>query len=120
MSESSRLIERIRTEYQSVPGLKITYAQAARLWSAPEADCAAAFETLVAEGFLWRAPSGRYLSLRSPQLESASGSPSLLRCPLCLKQNTFQRDATIQGRHVTVSLRCVACSRVFSFTDVAA
>jgi hypothetical protein len=120
VSEPSRLLERIRAEYASVPGLKITCAQAARLWSAPDAECAAAFETLVAEGILWLAPSGRYVALPSPERAAIKGTSSSLRCPHCQKRNAFQRDATIRGRQLTVSLRCVACQRVFSFSAVAA
>lgn len=120
MSKPIRLAQRIRAEYQSVPGLKITRAHAGRLWSASDADCAAAFDTLVAEGFLWLAPSGRYIALRPADPDAPSGPLSVLRCPHCLKRNVFQRDATLHGRHVALSLRCVACHRVFSFTDVAA
>ena len=120
MSKATRLTQRIRAEYQSVPGLKISRTQAGRLWSACDDDCAAAFDTLVAEGFLWLAPSGRYIALRPADADAPSGPLSVLRCPHCLKRNAFQRDATLHGRDVAPSLRCVACHRVFSFTDVAA
>jgi hypothetical protein len=120
MSESPRLIERIRAEYETVPGLKITRAQAARLWSASEEECALAFDALVAQGLLWLAPSGRYVALPSPEYAAVRGTASMLRCPHCQKRNAFHREATIQGRQISVSLRCVGCQRVFTFTDVAA
>jgi hypothetical protein len=120
MSEPSRLAQRIRAEYDAVPGLKITRAQASRMWSAADEECEAAFDALVAAGILWLAPSGRYVALPSPDGTVVKGDPSAARCPNCRKRNTFQRDETIQGRNVTVSLRCVACQRVFTFSTVAA
>jgi hypothetical protein len=118
MSEPSRLVERIRAEYRTLPGLKITCAQAARLWSASEAACAAAFQVLVAERFLWRAPSGRYVARPASEPPAAATSRSTFRCPHCLKQNTVERDREIDA-HETASLRCVACHRVFSLADAA-
>jgi len=120
MSDPTRLVERIRAEYQSVPGLKITCAQAARLWSAPEKDCAAAFETLVAEHVLWRAPSGRYIALPSSAGPAAAVVRSTFRCPHCLKRNTLERDPSASARETTRSVRCVGCHRVFNVTDTAA
>ncbi|HEY7169686.1 MAG TPA: hypothetical protein VH417_02505 [Vicinamibacterales bacterium] len=117
MSEPSRLVERIRAEYRAMPGLKITCAQAARLWSAPEAACAAALDLLVAERFLWRAPSGCYLARPASEVTAVAASRSF-RCPYCLKQNTLDRDLSIDP-HQTASLRCVACHRVFSLADAA-
>jgi hypothetical protein len=120
MSEPSRLVERIRAEYQSVPGLKITCAQAARLWSAPEAECAAAFDALVSEGYLWLAPSGRYVAMPSFAPAALAEPSALLRCPHCLKRNAFRREAAIHGREMTITLRCIACQRLFTFKSVAA
>jgi hypothetical protein len=119
MSDPSRLVERIRAEYQAMPGLKITCAQAVRLWSASEAACAAAFDTLVAERFLWRAPSGCYVARPAPERSAAGPSRSTFRCPHCLKQNTFERTRENDAHEKTVSLRCVACQRVFSLADAA-
>src|SRR5438045_1812332 len=98
MSEPSRLVERIRAEYQSVPGLKITCAQASRLWSAPEGDCAAAFDTLVSEGLVWLAPSGRYVALPSFEPVAASEPSPMLRCPHCLKRHAFPPDVALHSR----------------------
>jgi hypothetical protein len=120
MSEPNRLVERIRTEYRSVPGLKITCLQAARLWNAPEAACIAAFERLVAERFLWRAPSGRYVALSAADPLAASPARLTFRCPHCRKQNTVDRDPAMRAREMALSVRCVACHRVFSLSDAAA
>jgi hypothetical protein len=120
MSEPTRLVQRIRAEYEAVPGLKITRAQASRMWSAPMDDCEAAFDVLVAAGVVWLAPSGRYVALPSPDGTALKGDLAAARCPHCMKRNAFQRDETIQGRHVTTSLRCVACQRVFTFSTIAA
>lgn len=120
MSQSNRLVERIRAEYAAVPGLKLTRSQAARLWSAPEDECERAFDLLVKEGLLWLAPSGRFVALPSPDRETIKGDLWSARCPHCKKRNRFQRAETIQGRDVTITVRCVACQRVFTFNTFAA
>ena len=55
------LIERIRTEYLEMPGLRLTTRQASRLWGADAAQCQAAFDALVQIGFLWARHDGAYL-----------------------------------------------------------
>jgi predicted Zn finger-like uncharacterized protein len=120
MSEPNRLVERIRAEYRSIPGFKITCLQAARLWNAPEAECLAAFELLVAERFLWRAPSGRYVALSSADSSASVPARLTFRCPHCRKQNAVDRDQPISAREMALSVRCVACRRVFSLSDAAA
>ena len=76
MSEPTRLAQRIHPEYQAVPGLKLTSAQAARLWSARETDCAAALNALVAAGRLWLAPSGRYAALPASDGKPVKSDPT--------------------------------------------
>ena len=57
MAESNRherdVITRIRTEYQDLPGLRLTLPQAARLFDLDMASCAKVMETLVKDGALW-------------------------------------------------------------------
>jgi hypothetical protein len=44
---------RIHAEYREMPGLKLTLAQASRLFNLESGRCAAALETLVVGGVLW-------------------------------------------------------------------
>jgi hypothetical protein len=120
MSDTERLADRIRAEYHSAPTLKLTAAQACRLWSMNEDTCRAALDTLVAEGVLWLAPSGRYIALPTPEAAVVGGDLKSARCPHCQKRNTFQRDETIKGKSVTITARCEGCGRVFTFSTVAA
>jgi hypothetical protein len=46
------LVALIRAEYDEIPGLSLTLAQAARLWNADRQECLAALEALTNEGFL--------------------------------------------------------------------
>jgi hypothetical protein len=57
----------IRAEYEDLPGLSLTLAQAARLWNVDRRDCLEALELLTREGFLSRA-KGLYVRARTDRL----------------------------------------------------
>jgi hypothetical protein len=59
-SEVAPLRARIAGAYREMPGLSLTAAQAARLWSVERAACVAALQALVAEGRLRRTREPRY------------------------------------------------------------
>lgn len=120
MSDIGRLVERIQAEYQAVPGLKITSAQACRLWSVSEQVCRAALDALVADHVLWLAPSGRYVALPRPGHAAGSRNLAVARCPHCQKRHALPREETRDGRDVTITVRCEGCQRVFSFSVIAA
>ncbi len=46
------LVERIRLEYDEMPGLSLTLGQAARFWQLDQETCRLALECLVRDGFL--------------------------------------------------------------------
>jgi hypothetical protein len=50
--ELERMISRIREEFREMPGLRLTPAQATRLWGMEQATCAAVIERLVAADYL--------------------------------------------------------------------
>jgi hypothetical protein len=50
----------IRGEYREMPELRLTAAQACRLFNLAPELCNALLEQLVLEGFLWRSPDGKY------------------------------------------------------------
>jgi hypothetical protein len=54
--ENHNLVERIRSEFIEMPGLRLTPAQAARLWGMDDASCHRVIATLVRTAFLrWTA-----------------------------------------------------------------
>jgi hypothetical protein len=56
MSDDDRLLRRIREEFREMPGLRVTPAQATRLWGLENETCRAVIDALVAAAFLrWTA-----------------------------------------------------------------
>ena len=56
-----RLLHRVRAEYREMPGLRLTLAQAARLWGVDRATCVGLLDVLVKAGFLVRRADGGYV-----------------------------------------------------------
>jgi len=54
------LVARVRGEYIEMPGLRVTLAQACRLWQVDTAMCQELLDHLVRTGFLCRTESGFY------------------------------------------------------------
>jgi len=115
MASLKMLITRIRTEYESSPGLKLTAAQAGHLWGVTEEICGAAMDALIGEGFLRRAASGAYFALPRPhgaalKADAAATSGSRRRrCPHCRKLQDATGDS---GTAASTSFRCDACQRI--------
>jgi len=61
-STTARLIRQIRAEYEEMPCLRLTLAQAARFWSVDRDACRVALEGLVVEGYL---VEGRFSYMRA-------------------------------------------------------
>jgi len=57
------LVARIRGEYREMPGLRLTFAQACRLWQVDAATCERVLQTLVSERFLFRTADGAFIAL---------------------------------------------------------
>lgn len=57
---SEDLHSRVRGEYDEMPGLRLTPAQAARLWDLDRTLTDALLTALVESGFLVRGPGGQY------------------------------------------------------------
>jgi hypothetical protein len=124
MFSITTLISRIRVEYQSLPGLKLTVEQARRLWAVDDATCGAALEALIAEGFLHRTGTGKYIALPRPLGHTAKVNESFahttpVRCPHCQKLNTLEWDGD-GGMLAGTSFRCIACRKIVSFTAISA
>ena len=57
------LVSRIRSEYAEMPGLRVTLAQACRLWQLDVAMCEMLLDYLVQEGFLRHTDTGFYIAV---------------------------------------------------------
>lgn len=55
------LLTRVRSEFLEMPGLRLTPAQAARLWALDRVTTERVLEGLTASGFLLRNREGAYL-----------------------------------------------------------
>jgi hypothetical protein len=58
-----RLLRRIWAEFMEMPGLRLTFLQAQRLWGVDARTCKDLLENLVGLGFLTRGSDGRYRRL---------------------------------------------------------
>ena len=55
-----QLLRRVRAEFEEMPGMRLTAAQAHRLLGLREDVAARVFATLLARQALWKGPDGRY------------------------------------------------------------
>ena len=55
------LLHRIRSEFAEMPGLRLTPAQAARLWGMERQTSERILDGLAMAGFLWKNREGAYL-----------------------------------------------------------
>lgn len=58
---SETILHRIRAEFHEMPGLKLTAAQAQRLWGIDRGACDALMNGLVTAGFLARTRDGAFV-----------------------------------------------------------
>ena len=59
------VLRRIQAEYREMPGLKLTPAQAQRLWNLNRATCDAVLSYLVDRRFLFRTADGAFIRIDS-------------------------------------------------------
>ena len=58
---SDAIMRHVRAEFLEMPGLKLTIAQAQRLWGIDRATCEALIEELLARRFLARTRDGSFM-----------------------------------------------------------
>ena len=79
-SEASRSIEemlrRVQGEFMEMPGLRLTEAQACRLWGLDESSCGALLGALVDAKFLFRTHGGAFMRLERAAPVAAEALPS--------------------------------------------
>jgi len=64
--EASLVLQRIRGEFREMPGLKLTAAQATRLWQLDPVRSEELLNALVVDGLLRRRDDGAYLVSSDP------------------------------------------------------
>ena len=52
------IVRRVRAEFLEMPGLRLTFAQAMRLWGLEEEDCQRVIDVLVGSSFLQKTSNG--------------------------------------------------------------
>jgi len=57
------LVDRVRGEYLEMPGLRLTLAQARRLWAIDATTCGQVLQRLADMNFLARSSDGKYTRL---------------------------------------------------------
>jgi hypothetical protein len=67
MHPTTAPIDRIRLEYREMPGLRLTFAQACRLWQLDESSCREALLALEREQVLRRMRDGSFIALPRPR-----------------------------------------------------
>jgi hypothetical protein len=75
MPAPESLITRIRGEYREMPGLRLTFAQACRLWQMDAPTCEMLLEQLVRETFLRKTLDGAYIALPAPRQQAKAQLP---------------------------------------------
>ena len=69
-----QIVRRIRGEYLEMPGLRLTRAQAQRLWGLDEQTCVQLLDSLTADRFLLRRGDGTYARLTDGALGEGGGA----------------------------------------------
>ena len=57
------ILRRVRGEFLEMPGLRLTNAQAQRLWGLDAQTCSVALDTLIARRFLFRTRDGAVMRI---------------------------------------------------------
>ena len=73
---SEELVLRVRGEYHEMPGLRLTFAQACRLWALDAATCNAVLARLIRDQVLHLTSQGHYMALPTPRMVTMSRASS--------------------------------------------
>lgn len=68
------ILGRVRGEFLEMPGLRLTEAQARRLWHLDPGTCTVLLNVLVTDGFLFRSADGAYMRIERAQPARAGHS----------------------------------------------
>jgi hypothetical protein len=67
---AEEVLRRVKGEFLEMPGLRLTEAQARRLWGLDAAVCSALLDTLVASNFLFRTRDGAFMRADASSLKA--------------------------------------------------
>jgi hypothetical protein len=70
------VLRRVQGEFMEMPGLRLTEAQARRLWGLDEASCGALLGALVDAKFLFRTGGGAFMRVEHATPVKAALAPS--------------------------------------------
>jgi len=68
---SDEVLRRVQGEFMEMPGLRLTEAQARRLWGLDAASCDALLGALVDAKFLFRTRDGAFMRIEHAQAQKA-------------------------------------------------
>jgi hypothetical protein len=66
LDDATTVLNRIRSEFREMPGLRVTLAQAARLWHLDPRTSESFLNALVVDGLLRRRADGVYIAATEP------------------------------------------------------
>ena len=69
---SEALLRRVVGEYHEMPGLRLTLAQACRLWQLDAATCEAVIGRLIQQRVLHQTGDGQYMAFPAPRPAKAA------------------------------------------------
>jgi hypothetical protein len=69
------VLQRVQGEFLEMPGLRLTEAQARRLWNLDQTQCESLLHTLVQERFLFRTRDGAFMKLEQARPIKAAPPP---------------------------------------------
>ncbi len=72
LRSSDDVLRRVQGEFLEMPGLRVTVAQARRLWGLDAASCDALLGALVDANFLFQTRDGAFMRVESAQSVKAS------------------------------------------------
>jgi hypothetical protein len=75
MLASEEVLQRVQGEFLEMPGLRLTEAQARRLWGLDKASCEAALAALVDARFLFKTRDGAFMRFEHASPVKASLTP---------------------------------------------
>jgi hypothetical protein len=61
------LVRRVRGEFHEMPGLRLTFAQACRLWQMDAGTCEVVLAKLIQDRVLHQTRDGHYVALPTPR-----------------------------------------------------
>lgn len=72
---SDEVLRRVQGEFMEMPGLRLTQAQAGRLWGLDEASCDVLLRALVDAKFLFRTQNGAFMRFETATPLKATVAP---------------------------------------------